>query len=136
MTRKRESEFQWSLILSSIQRPPVHRIVILQLALTVIVGMIGWLHSEIAAYSAALGGLACALPNAYFIWRAFRYQGAQNMHLVANALYQGVAWKFILTALMFVVIFKMGWQLNHLALFTGFVTVQLGQMFSGKIANL
>lgn len=136
MTRKRESEFQWSLILSSIQRPPVHRIVILQLALTVIVGMIGWLHSEIAAYSAALGGLACALPNAYFIWRAFRYQGAQSMHLVANALYQGVAWKFILTALMFAVIFKMGWQLNHLALFAGFVTVQLGQMFSGKIANL
>lgn len=58
------------------------------------------------------------------------------MQLAANALYQGVAWKFILTALMFVVIFKMGWQLNHLALFAGFVAVQLGQMFSGKIANL
>lgn len=98
--------------------------------------MFAWLHSSEAAISAVLGGLACALPNAYFIWRAFRYQGALNMPQVANALYQGVAWKFMLTALIFVVIFKVGWQLNHLALFVGFITVQLGQVFSSKITNL
>lgn len=122
--------------MSSIKRPPVHRIILLQLALTTTVGLIGWLHSDVAAQSAVLGGLACALPNAYFIWRAFRYQGALDIARVANALYQGVAWKFVLTALMFVVIFKMGWQLNYLALFAGFITVQLGQMLSGKVANL
>ena len=122
--------------MSSIQRPPVYRIVILQLALTLIVGMLAWLHSDVAARSAWLGGLACALPNAYFIWRAFRHQGALNMAKVVNDLYQGAVWKFIMTALMFVVIFKMGWQLNYLALFVGFITVQLGHMLSGKVANL
>lgn len=122
--------------MSSIQRPPVHRIVLLQLALSVLVGLIALLHSDVAARSALLGGLACALPNAYFIWRTFRFQGAQDMSKVANALYQGVAWKFLLTALMFIVIFRMGWQLNYLALFAGFITVQLGQVFSSKVANL
>lgn len=122
--------------MSSIPRPPVHRIIFLQIGLTALCALLGWLHSDVAARSALLGGLACVLPNAYFVMRMFRYRGARYAHKIAEALYQAEAWKFMLTALMFAVIFSQGWQLNYLALFAGFVTVQLGHVLSARIANL
>ena len=122
--------------MSFLPRPPVHRIVLLQLGLTLLAGAIATLHSSVAGWSALLGGIACAIPNAYFVWRAFRFRGARYAGKVAEALYRGDAWKFILTALMFATIFSQGWPLNYPALFAGFVMVQLGHLFSAKIANL
>ena len=121
--------------MSSVPRPPVHRIILLQLGLTLLAGAIAALHSQVAAGSALLGGIACAAPNAYFVWRAFRFRGARYAGKVAAEFYQGEAWKFILTGLMFAVIFSQNWPLNYFALFAGFVTVQLGHLFSAKIAN-
>jgi ATP synthase protein I len=114
----------------------VHRIVILQLILTLISALIAWLHSDVAAVSALLGGLACALPNAYFVWRAFRYTGARSASRIVQSLYQGESWKFLLTALCFIVIFQRVEHLNALALFAGFMTVQLGHLASAHVANL
>lgn len=122
--------------MNTLPRPPIYRIVFVQLSLCCLVGLIALLHSVVAAKSAVLGGLAAALPNAYFIVSAFRYRGAVDAQKMARAMVQGMAWKFMLTALMFAVFFSQGWNLDFLALFAGFVTVQLGQMFSGKIANL
>ena len=122
--------------MSSIPRPPVYRIVLLQLVLTVLSASLAWLYSDVAAYSALLGGLTCALPNAYFVWRAFRYSGARSTVQVVQSFYQGESWKFVLTALSFAVIFQRVEPLNVLALFAGFMTVQLGHVASAKIANL
>jgi len=122
--------------LSTVPRPPVHRIVFLQLGLALIAGVLGLLHSDVAAKSAVLGGLTSALPNAYFIWKAFRYSGARSTDRVVQAFYQGESWKFLLTALCFVAIFQRVEPLNVLALFAGFVTVQLGHIASAKVANL
>lgn len=122
--------------LSSIPRPPVYRIVVLQLILTLICGALAWIHSDVAAYSALLGGLTCALPNAYFIWRSFRYSGARMATQVLKSFYQAESWKFVLTALCFGVIFQRVEPLNVLALFAAFVTVQLGHLASTRIANL
>ena len=122
--------------MSSIPRPPVYRIVLLQLILTVLSASLAWLYSDVAAYSALLGGLTCALPNAYFVWRAFRYSGARSSLQVVQSFYQGESWKFVLTALSFAVIFQRVEPLNVLALFAGFITVQLGHVASAKIANL
>ena len=121
--------------LSTIPRPPVHRIILLQLSLALIAAAIAGLHSGVAALSALLGGLACALPNAYFIWRAFRFQGASQARKVVVALYQGEAWKFFLTALIFVTVFRLGIELNYFALFASFITVQLGQIFSSRVTH-
>merc|ERR1712169_31213 len=74
--------------------------------LTMLVALIALLHSPLAAKSALLGGLTCALPNAYFIWRAFRYSGARSAAHVVQSFYQGESWKFVLTALCFGVIFQ------------------------------
>ncbi len=122
--------------MSSIPRPPVYRIVLFQLILTVLSASLAWLYSDVAAYSALLGGLTCALPNAYFVWRAFRYSGARSTVQVVQSFYQGESWKFVLTALSFAVIFQRVEPLNVLALFAGFITVQLGHVASAKIANL
>lgn len=122
--------------MSTIPRPPVHRIIILQLGLSVVVALLAWQFGVSAAWSALLGGLVSTLPNGYFIWRAFYYRGARRSHEMVNALYQGAAWKFVLTAVLFALVFSMGWPLNFIALFAGFVAAQLGQMFSSKIMNL
>lgn len=122
--------------MTGIPRPPAYRIVILQLILTVLAALVAWLHSDVAAKSALLGGLTCALPNAYFIWRAFRYSGARSSIQIVQSFYQGESWKFVLTALSFAVIFQRVEPLNVLALFAAFITVQLGHLAAAKIANL
>lgn len=122
--------------MTGIPRPPAYRIVILQLILTVLAALVAWLHSDVAAKSALLGGLTCALPNAYFIWRAFRYSGARSSVQIVQSFYQGESWKFVLTALSFAVIFQRVEPLNVLALFAAFITVQLGHLAAAKIANL
>ena len=122
--------------LSSVPRPPVYRIVLFQLILAAAAALLARIHSDVAAWSALLGGLTCALPNAYFIWRAFRFSGARMSVQVVQAIYRAEAWKFVLTALCFIVIFQRVETLNVLALFAGFITVQLGHVASAKIANL
>ncbi|MBU2040208.1 MAG: ATP F0F1 synthase subunit I [Thalassobium sp.] len=122
--------------MTGIPRPPAYRIVILQLILTVLAALVAWLHSDVAAKSALLGGLTCALPNAYFVWRAFRYSGARSSVQIVQSFYQGESWKFVLTALSFAVIFQRVEPLNVLALFAAFITVQLGHLAAAKIANL
>ena len=122
--------------MSTVPRPPVYRIVVLQVGLALIAGIAGLLHSDVAAKSAVLGGLSCALPNAYFIWKAFRYSGARSTEHVIQSFYQGETWKFLLTSLCFIAIFRHVEPLNVLALFAGFVTVQLGHLASAKVANL
>ena len=123
--------------MSSIPRPPVYSIVVFQLVLTVALALLAWIHSDVAARSAFLGGLTCAIPNAYFIWRAFRYSGARMSAQVVQSIYRAEAWKFVLTALCFIVIFQRVESLNVLALFAGFMTVQLSHVIaSAKIANL
>jgi len=122
--------------MTGIPRPPAYRIVILQLILTVLAALVAWLHSDVAAKSALLGGLTCALPNAYFVWRAFRYSGARSSVQIVQSFYQGESWKFVLPALSFAVIFQRVEPLNVLALFAAFITVQLGHLAAAKIANL
>lgn len=120
----------------TIPRPPLHRLILLQLGLSLLCGLVAGLHSYVAAYSALLGGLACAVPNAYFIWRAFRYRGARFAARVADSLYQAEAWKFLLTALCFAVIFQRVEPLNFIALFVAFMTVQISHLMAARIVNL
>ncbi|MBM95448.1 MAG: F0F1 ATP synthase subunit I [Oceanospirillaceae bacterium] len=122
--------------LSTVPRPPVYRIVLLQVGIALVAGLISLLHSDVAAKSAVLGGLSCAIPNAYFIWKAFRYSGARSTERVVQSFYQGETWKFLLTSLCFIAIFRHVESLNVLALFAGFIAVQLSHVASAKVANL
>lgn len=122
--------------MTQLPRPPVYRIVIFQLVLTHVFALLAWLYSDVAAYSALLGGLICALPHAYFIWRAFRYRGATKSSQVVQSFYQAEAWKFVLTMLCFAVIFQLVEPLNILALFISFMAVQLSGTFLAATSKL
>lgn len=60
---------------------------------------------ESAALSALLGGLVCLLPNAYFAWRVFRFQGARFARDIVKSFYRAEAGKFGLTAALFTLVF-------------------------------
>jgi ATP synthase protein I len=121
---------------TSIARPPVYRIAIMQLSLSVIIALFALIHSLEAGYSALLGGLTCAIPNGYFIWRSFRYRGARSVDQVVQSFYQGQSGKFVLTIVCFAVIFSRVNPLVPWALFGAFIMVQFSQVMTARIAKL
>ncbi len=94
------------------------------------------LRSQDAAISALAGGLICAVPNAYFIYKAFLHTGARQTDAVLMSFYQGGMWKMILTGVGFVAAFELIQSLDVFALFLTFVVVQSINFFVAKIANL
>ena len=120
----------------TIARPPVHRIVLVQLSVSLVIAALFLLRSPEAAYSSLAGGLICAIPNAYFAFKAFQYVGAQQIRHVLRAFYQGGMWKLVLTGIGFGLAFKFLQPIDYLALFSTFVLVQCINVFASKIANL
>jgi len=121
---------------NSIKRPPVHRITLVQLGLSALLALLFLLRSPDAAISALAGGLICAIPNAYFIYKAFLHSGARQVTHVLQSFYQGGTWKMLLTAVGFAAAFKLIQPVDLLALFASFVVVQSTNFFVSKIANL
>jgi len=121
---------------TSIARPPVYRVVMMQFGLSLILALIALIHSFEAGYSALLGGLTSAIPNSYLIWRSFRYRGARSVGQVVQSFYQGESGKFILTVVCFAVIFSQVDPLVPWALFGAFITVQFSHVMTGIISKL
>ena len=97
------------------------RVVLLQFATTVVVGVIaGLLGGPHALLSALLGGLCCVVPNGFFALRLFanaQKAGAAN----PMAFFIG---EFIKIALTVALLGVVGWlyrDLNWLALIAGFI---------------
>lgn len=70
--------------------------------------------------SSALGGLAAFVPNAYFALRIFKSSG-KPARKILNAFYAGESGKLILTAALFIMIFKVP-NLQILPLFVGYMS--------------
>ncbi|MFC3283895.1 ATP synthase subunit I [Litchfieldella rifensis] len=68
-------------------------------------GLGAYVGGMAAAVSALLGGGVALLPNAYFAWRAFRYQGAQRTRDIIKSFYRAEAGKFGLTVALFTLVF-------------------------------
>ncbi|MGC3874430.1 F0F1 ATP synthase subunit I [Halomonas sp. GXIMD04776] len=89
-----------------LKRPRFMRLLLAQLAIILIIVVTSAvLMGGKASFSALLGGLVCWLPNAYFSWRAFRYQGAQFARDIVKSFYRAEAGKFVLTAVLFTLVF-------------------------------
>ncbi|XKE45529.1 F0F1 ATP synthase subunit I [Halomonas organivorans] len=89
-----------------IKRPSVRRLLLVQSAAVCLVTAFGaWSGGYPDALSALLGGLVAFLPNAYFAWRVFRYQGARYSRKIVNSFYRAEAGKFGLTAALFTLVF-------------------------------
>lgn len=73
------------------------------------------------AYSAALGGVAYIVPNAYFVKYAFRHSAAESADLAVRWFYVGEAVKVLATVLIFIACFVYIRQLNMAALFLTYI---------------
>ncbi|MFM1895686.1 MAG: hypothetical protein RLZZ385_760 [Pseudomonadota bacterium] len=83
--------------------------------------LLGWT----SAYSVLLGGLICAVPNAYFSVRAFRHRGAGSAGRIVRDFYVGEAIKLLLAAAGFALTFVYVKPLNAALLFAAYGIVFL-----------
>lgn len=84
-----------------------YRIVFLQLAGVLVLSILASITSSISSgYSVFAGGMAYGLPNLFFVWRVFRYAGAQQMTQFMAAFMLGEAIKLILSGILFLLIVK------------------------------
>ena len=58
------------------------------------------------AKSILAAGLVTIIPNIVFALKAFKYAGAKSSKLVVESFFSGVKLKMVLTALLFVLVFK------------------------------
>lgn len=108
-----------------IRQAPVRRILIGQSVLIALMGIVSLAFNLNVALSSVLGGLVCLLPNLYFAWRLFSVKGARSSREIAKAFYKGEAGKLLLTVLLFALVFSQIKPLSVVALFSGFVAVQM-----------
>lgn len=101
-------------------------LLIAQLLSALLLGVLAWtIWGAVTGTSALLGGLICWLPNCYFAFRAFRYRGARQARRIVRSFYAGAAGKMALTFGLFALVFAKVEPISPLALFGGFVGVQM-----------
>lgn len=74
----------------------------------------------LSGYSVLAGGLCYGLPNLFFVWRVFRYAGAQQMTQFMAAFFMGEAFKLILSGILFLLVVK-HLPVSLLSVLVGFV---------------
>jgi ATP synthase protein I len=74
----------------------------------------------ISGYSVLAGGLAYGIPNLLFVWRVFRYAGAQQMTQFMAAFFFGEMIKLILSGILFLLVVKY-LPVSLLSVLAGFV---------------
>lgn len=91
-----------------------------QVGISTLIGMLLILISVLHAYSFILGVLAFVIPNMYFVYYAFRFQGAERAYLIERSFKKGQTGKFSISALIFALIFKTVSPLHAEMVFAGF----------------
>lgn len=120
---------------SGIRRPPIARWFLIQSVILVIVSLAFLLRSQVAGYSALLGGLIFLLPHGYFALKAFRYSGARSARKIMSSFYQGEAGKLILCAILFTMVFKWIQPLDIAALFLTFAIMLVTNWLTPLLAG-
>lgn len=64
------------------------------------------IRGPIDSFSVFMGGMAYGLPNLFFVWRVFRFAGAQEIGPFMLAFFWGETLKLILSGILFLVIVK------------------------------
>ena len=121
--------------MTNLKPPSIYRVIVAQLAWTVLLSIAGLMAFEVVfGYSALLGGLISALPNSYFALHAFKHQGAQNADKVVKGFIRGELGKIVFTGMLFALSFTLVTSLNEFALIIGFITTHfVGVVMSGFI---
>jgi len=107
--------------LQKIIQHQVYKIVIWQLIGIIVLAVIVLLFKGMkSGYSVLLGGMAYGLPNLFFVWRVFRFAGANQMSFFMAAFFSGELIKLFLSAILFVLIVKY-LSVSLLSVLAGFI---------------
>lgn len=114
-----------------LRRLPVFRLLLAQILVVILISVLlsvvrGWC----AGYSAICGGLIAWLPNLYFALKAFRHSGARAAKEILRSFYAGEAGKFVLTAILFALVFVSVKPLDVPILFGAFIVTQMVSWFA------
>ncbi len=101
---------------------PGFPVLLLQAGISLLASMLFVISKgQTAGYSALLGGLIALLPNAFFAYKAFRYFGARSTKDIVLSIWSGAMGKWILTAVLFALVFVGIRQLDMAALFVTYL---------------
>ena len=85
-----------------------------------LIALIAWVVAGQQTSLAVLaGGLAYGLPNLVFVWRVFRYAGAQQMNRFVAAFIFGELIKLLFSGFLFILVVKT-WAFSLLSVLVGF----------------
>jgi ATP synthase protein I len=97
-----------------------------QVGLGVVLAALFWgISGAVSGYSALLGSLTCALPNAFLALRLAVPRRDPGAAALIRAAYLGELGKLALTVLMFCTVFTLVRPLAAAPLFIGFIAAQL-----------
>jgi ATP synthase protein I len=93
--------------LNKLIQSKAYKIVFWQLAGVALLAAISLLIKGVdIGFSVLAGGLCYGIPNLVFVWRVFRYAGAQQMTQFMAAFFAGEALKLILSGILFIMVVK------------------------------
>lgn len=111
--------------ISSIAKPPIlQRQLYLWLVMMGLALLLLLIDTRIGM-SLVWGFSVCLLPAICFTWYATKYQGARAALGVVNGFYRAETVKFILTAILFALVFQRVEQIYPSAFFLAFVAAQI-----------
>ena len=120
--------------MTTIKKPPIHRIAITQLVCLLVLSGIAMLFGQTEAISILMGGVVHIAPHAWFTRMAFRYSGARQAPRVLNAMYVGETGKLLMTATLFALIFVFIQPVHLPALFAGYMAMIVVSWFGAAKA--
>ena len=101
-----------------------YKVLVVIALVTTVISLILFLGiGSVTAYSAALGGISCLLPNLLFARFAFRYSASESIGLVMRWFYIGEAVKIIVTILIFALSLIWIKELNIAAMLITYIVV-------------
>lgn len=110
---------------SSIAKPPVLRRLLLLWLATLPLALMTMLIDARWGLSLLWGFSVSLLPAACFAWYATRHSGARAAAAVVNGFYRAEAVKFVLTAILFALVFQRVDQIHLPAFFLAFIAAQI-----------
>jgi ATP synthase protein I len=109
----------------------IPRVLMWQFLVGAVLAAVLWgVFGKVAGYSAFLGSLICAIPNAFLALRLVVPRRDPGAGALMGAAWIGEIGKLALTVLFFTLVFTLVKPLSGAALFAGFITTQL-VVFSG-----
>jgi ATP synthase protein I len=121
---------------TNLKSPPVHKVIVAQLAASVIIAAIFLIFAGfVTFYSGLLGGLISVAANWFFASQAFRFGGARNAKKIVRSFMTGEIGKFIIVIGLFALSFGLIEPLNGAAMMFTFVVVQIAGVTASARLN-